>query len=144
MEKWTRWEPVSGLSGKYYLDSFAWSEKGFIVELIHAKKEEKVQVIFSNYIDAYRYTNESYYFKLFGDLSQQYGDDFYADWSFFKITNSEYLVWLSEKSCTWSDQLHFVHFCIMGGDEVLDIVTNYEPQVTFMEYKPDVNIIEQA
>lgn len=133
MEEWARWEPIKDISGKYYLDSFGWSEKGFIVELSSKKKGKKIQVIFDNYIDAFRYTNESFYFKLFGDLSEQYSDDFYADWSFFKVTNSEYLRWLSEKSCTWSDQIQFIHFCILGGDEVIDIVTNYEPEVKIIE-----------
>ncbi|MFA5998755.1 MAG: hypothetical protein WC747_01920 [Candidatus Babeliales bacterium] len=141
-EKWTRWEPINGLSGKYYLDYFAWSEKGFVVELISGKKEKRIQILFDDYIDSFRYTNESFCFKIFGDLSDQYGDDFYGDWSFFKVTNSEYLKWLSDKSRTWSDQIQFIHFCILGGDEVIDIVTNYEPKVRFIEYKPKVNNIE--
>ncbi len=133
MEEWTRWEPINGLSGKYYLDYFSWSEKGFIVELISERKKERIQILFDEYIDAYRYTNESFYFKLAGDLSDKYGDDFYGNWSFFKVTNSEYLKWLSEKSCTLSDQMHFVHFCILGGDEVIDIINNDEPKVKIIE-----------
>lgn len=136
MEKWTRWEPINGLSGQYSLDYFAWSEKGFVVELISGKKEERIQILFDEYIDAFRYTNESFYLKLPGD--------FYGEWNFFKATNSEYLKWLSEKSCTLSDRMHFIHFCILGGDEVIDIVANYEPKVRFMEYKPKVNIIEEV
>lgn len=134
MEEWTRWQPIEGLSGQYSLDDFAWSEKGFIVELLSDKKKERIQILFDEYIDAFRYTNESFYLKL--------PSDFYGDWNFFKATNSEYLKWLSDKSCTLSDQMHFIHFCIIGGDEVIDIVTNYEPKVRFIEYKPKVNIIE--
>lgn len=41
MEKWARWEPIKNISGKYYMDSFAWKEEGFVVELINEKKEKK-------------------------------------------------------------------------------------------------------
>ncbi len=33
MEQWTRWEPIQGLEGKYYLESFTWKEEGFFIEL---------------------------------------------------------------------------------------------------------------
>ncbi|MBP6892597.1 hypothetical protein KBB68_03385 [Candidatus Babeliales bacterium] len=79
--------------------------------------------------------------KIFDNSSQENNKDCYANWSFFKIVNSEYLAWLSEKSCTWSDQLKFIHFCIVGGDEVIDIVTNYEPKVTIMDYIPEAKSI---
>ena len=140
MEKWTRWEPINGLSGSYYHDSFLWSEKGFIIELINEGQGKRVQILFDNYVDAFRYTNESFYLKIFDNSSQENDTDFYANWSFFKIANSEYLAWLSEKSCTWSDRFNFIHFCIVGGDEVIDIVTNYEPKVTIIDYKREVKI----
>ncbi len=134
MEEWIRWEPIDGLSGQYSLDSFAWSEKGFNVELINHKNKEKIEILFDGYIDGFRYTYESFYLEL--------PRDFYGEWKLFKSTNSEYLKWLSEKSCTLSDQMDFIHFCIVGGDEVIDIVANYEPKVRFIEYKPKVKIIE--
>lgn len=133
MEKWIRWEPLKDLSGKYYLDSFVWPEEGLIIELSNENKGKKIQILFDGSIDAFRYTNESFCFKIFGDLSKQYGDDFYKNFSFFKVTNSEYLKWLSEKSLTWSNQFPFMHFCILGGDEVIDILARYEPIVKFIE-----------
>lgn len=138
MEKWTRWEPTSRLSGKYYLETVVWLEKGLIIKL--SQGDQKIELLFDGYIDAFRSTNESFYFKTFSDLSKQYGDEFYADWSFFKIANSEYLKWLSEKSCTWSDQFPFIHFCILGGDQIVEILVQYEPIVTVTEHKPDVKI----
>lgn len=119
------------MSGKYCLDAFLWPEEGLIIKL--SKGEQKIEILFDGYIDAFRYTNESFCFKIFGDLSKQYGDDFYKDWSFFKVTNSEYLKWLSEKSHTWSDRFPFIHFCIFGGNEVIDILAQYEPKIRFIE-----------
>ena len=62
-------------------------------------------------------------------MSQKYGSDFYNNWSFFKVQNSEYLQWLANKSHGWSDSFSFTHFCILSGDEMIDIVTNYEPEI---------------
>ncbi len=133
MEEWIRWEPIKDLSGKYYIDSLAISERGLIIQLSDHDKVKKIEILFDSAIDGYRYTNESFCFKIFGDLSQKYGTEFYKDFSFFKITNSEYLKWLSEKSRTWSDQFPFVHFCILGGDEVIDVLARYEPEVRMFE-----------
>lgn len=140
MEEWTRWEPIQGLEGKYYLESFAWKEAGFIVKLISEEKGKKIQILFDNFIDAFRYTNESFYLKILDNASQKDDIDFYSDFSLFKVTNSEYLAWILEKSCNLSDSMNFIHFCILGGDEFIDIVTNYEPKVTIMDYKPEVKI----
>ncbi len=89
-------------------------------------------ITFNGSADSYKYTNESFCFKIFGDLSDKYGDDFYSNWSFFKITDSDYLKWLSDKSCTVSDTLSFQHYCIIGGDEVVDVLSQKEPEVTII------------
>ena len=49
---------------------------------------------------------------------------------------------MTKQSCTWSDQFPFVHFCILGGDEIIDVLARYEPKVTIMEYEPEIKIIE--
>ena len=140
MEKWTRWEPIQGLEGKYYLESFVWPEEGVTIGLINEDKGKKIQIVFDGHIDAFRYTNESFYLKILDNASPQDDINFYKDFSLFKVINSEYLAWISEKSCTWSDQLPFMHFCILGGDEVIDVLARYEPKVTIMDYKPEVTI----
>ncbi len=140
MEEWTRWEPIQGLEGKYYLKSFAWKETGFIVELISEEKGKKIEILFDDYIDTFRYTNESFYLKILDNASSKDDIDFYKNFSLFKVTNSEYLAWISEKSCTLSNNMNFIHFCILGGDEFIDIVTNYEPKVTIIDYKLEIKI----
>ena len=131
MAEWAHWEPIKGLSGKYYIDFLMMSTDGLIIKL--SQGEQKIEIIFDEHVDAFRYTNESFCFKIFGDLSEQYGDDFYVGRSFFKVINSEYLAWLSEQSCTWSDQFPFMHFCIFGGDKVVDVLARYEPKVMIVE-----------
>ncbi len=130
MENWARWEPISNLSGKYYVDTILLSEAGLIIRLFEGSK--KLELNFRYAADSYKYTNESFCFKIFGDLSSRYGDDFYNNWSFFKVTNSNYLQWLSEKSRTYSDYFPFQHFCIIGGNEIIDVLAQKEPEVTII------------
>lgn len=142
MEEWNYWKPIQELSGKYYIDFLAISEERLMIQLSNENKVQKVEFIFDGTIDAYRYTNESFCFTIFAELSEKYGDDFYQNWSFFKIINSNYLQWLSKKSGTWANEFSFMHFCILGGDEVIDVLARYEPKVTIMDYEPKEKIIE--
>lgn len=129
MEEWTRWEPIKDILGKYFVDSLILSDNGLAIQLSDWDKEKKIEIIFDGCIDAYRYTNDSFSFKIPAGLSEKYGGEFYKNWSFFKITNSEYLAWLSEKSYEYSNDFPFIHFCIIGGDEIVDVLARYEPDV---------------
>jgi len=133
MEEWKRWEPMQGLSGRFVIDSLMLSYDALIIQLSAEDNDTKIEIVFDGNIDAYRYTNESFCFTIFSDLSKKYGDDFYSNCSFFKITNSEYIQWISGKSAGWADALPFRHFCIVGNDEVLDILACYEPKVKIIE-----------
>ena len=133
-EEWIRWEPVDGLTGKYSVDTMSLGEQGLIIGLSSlSDNTKKIEIKFEYAIDAYRYTNDSFSFKIAGDLTEKYGREFYGDWSFFKVTNSEYIQWISEKSCTYADEFAFIHFSIVGSDEIVDVLSRYEPTVAFVE-----------
>jgi len=131
MEEWKRWQPFEKMSGKFYVDTLMMLEEGLIIKL--SKGEQKIEIVFDGCIDAYRYIKDSFSFKIPSDLKKKYGIDFYGDCSFFKVTNSEYLAWLSEKSCEYSKDFPFMHFCIVGGDEIVDVLVRYEPEIKFIE-----------
>lgn len=134
-EQWTRWEPIEGLSKKYFIDSITDNiDEGFKVVFSDSNDDEKktIQMIFKDNVASYRNINESYVYKTIIMLKKTYGRDFYGDWTFFKVTNSNYLKMLSEESYTLSDGSNFIHFSFMLGDNMLDIIASYEPEVTFV------------
>ncbi|MFA5998756.1 MAG: hypothetical protein WC747_01925 [Candidatus Babeliales bacterium] len=131
MEEWKHWHPLEEVSGKFYVDGLMMLEDGLIIKL--SKGEQKIEILFDGCIDTYRYTNDSFSFKIISDLNKKYGIEFYGDWSFFKVSNSEYLSWLSEKSCEYSKEFPFMHFCVIGYDEIIDVIVRYEPKVRFIE-----------
>ncbi len=131
MEEWTRWQPAQGLSKKYTINSLTWSELGVIITLSDYDNRHQAQVVFENFVDAYRYTDQSYYSKKLTYLADTYGKDFYENWSFFKVTHSDYVQWIIEKSY----ESNFIHFCIVGNNKILDIVNGYEPEIKIIEQK---------
>lgn len=132
-EIWHRWEPIeSGLNGNYFVDHAESGLDGFRVLLAQDKTEERVTVFFSNGVLASRFSDEGMRTNLFRQLSEDYGTEFYANWSFFKVDNSSYIKWLSKECFGVIDGLEPKHFVIMGQDLIVDMVASYEPQVTIL------------
>ena len=133
-EKWIRWEPTSRLSAKYYVESIVDIDEGFKIILYDCKhSEKKTMILFPDSVDAYRRTDESFTLSTLHSLKENYGINFFGDWSFFKIENSEYLDWIKKQSFSISESLNFQHFCILASDFMIDIITNYEPEVSHIE-----------
>ena len=131
-EQWTKWEPAPALIKKYWIDAVLDTADDFSILLSDANNANKIQVIFENSVDAYRNADETYRYKLICDLNEKYGGDFYGSWTLFKVLNSEYLKWISEQSCTISDNRSLQHFSFIAADSVLDVVAPYEPMIKFM------------
>lgn len=129
VEEWTKWEPITGLSAKYYIDSISYNNEGFKVLLSEAHNPKKqVVIFFENGVEVYRSADETYRYRLFLDLSEKYGD-LHGKWTFFKVTNSLFLKWISEQSCTISDDRELIHYSLITGNDVLDIADPLEPKV---------------
>ncbi|MBP9765010.1 hypothetical protein KBD08_01615 [Candidatus Babeliales bacterium] len=135
MEEWSHWHPIAHIDGKFFIEDFHMSYKGIEIKLCSAKKDKKIEILFFNGADAYKCTNESWAFDIFAILTKKHGDDFYANWSFFKIINSNYAKSLSLTSCGLSNDTNFDHFCIVGNDEIIDILARYEPTVKILTAK---------
>lgn len=136
-EKWYRWEPANNLSKNYYIKSITDSvEDKFKIILSDAENSnKKILISFAHGVDAYRCTNESFTFLTIDSLEKTYGTDFYSNWAFFKVEDSEYLKWISKQSYGVYDgsKFPFTHFCILGVDAVVDIINTYEPTITFLD-----------
>lgn len=132
MEKWTQWEPVPGLVGRFYIQDLRMSKNGLTLQLCAESNDTKIEIVFSANIEAYRCTNESWCFTIFGELNQKYGGTFYNHWSFFKITNSRYADSLAVTSAGTSRGTKFDHFCIVDNDLVVDVLTLDTPIVKIL------------
>lgn len=128
-EKWTQWKPISNLSNKYYIESIINDATGLTIMFVDSiNKLAKLKMVFENGIDAFRITNETFILSTISYLNEKYGDQFYAEWTFFKVENSEYLKFLSEQSGRISDSYGVKKYSIITDEDSLDIVSTYEPK----------------
>lgn len=133
-EKWQQWIPLSHLEEKYYIESISESKNGFEVILANAKKSsKKILILFANSVNAFRNTNETFRLVTIDYLNKNYDVNFYSNWTFFKVENSEYIKWLSEQSHGISASYGVMHFSIVTDEQILDFACTYEPTVTFLD-----------
>ena len=128
---WKVWVPLEEekIKGNYYIQSVEDTLDGLKVVMESELDDFKVRITFSDYVWSYRNTNESYCWQIFSELSDKHGDDFYKDWAFFKIENSEYLKWISNNSAKIYDDGGAEHFVIKGLEQVVDIINDEEPKI---------------
>jgi len=144
-EKWIRWEAANIAAKKYHIESITETiEEKFKVKLSDTANKEIIYVSFPEGIDAYRNTTESYTLGIIHYLEKNYNKDFYTQWIFFKIENSEYLKWLSEKSHGISDDYQLMHFCILALDSIIDIACTSYPVISVEKISPDQEISEES
>lgn len=133
-ENWQRWEIGSELSSKYYIDSISDRVDGFRILLSDANDEsKKVEVLFEDSVHAYRSTDESYRQSTINNLDERYGTEFYGDYTFFKVSNSEYIHWLSLHSYGIAESEPLYHFSFLAVDSVLDVIATYEPKIFILK-----------
>lgn len=135
-EYWTKWEPVKGVSAKYYIDSvFDSDDRGFIIELSEQDGNKKrIRILFKDWVWSYKYVQEIFAANRLAEIRKKYGEDFFNGHTFFKITESNHLQQLSQES---SGILNYyggaIHFCFVSAESILDVIANYEPIIEFIE-----------
>ena len=130
-QQWIQWKPSSlNLDGNYNTSQVIDTPDCFKILITKVTELQLIEITFNTSVWAYRRTSESFRQNIFKELSLTYGNDFYINWSFFKITEgSSYLKWLDTESCGISDELNLTHYVIMTLDDIFDVVANYEPEI---------------
>ena len=129
-EKWAKWLPIEGLSMKYYVDEISDCMEGFVIKLSDSMDEsKKIKVIFGDSVWAYRSTDESLRQETINLLDKKYGAEFYAEYTFFKVTDSEYIKWIEAQSYKIFDSKTLIHFSIIAVDSIVDVIATYEPEI---------------
>jgi hypothetical protein len=133
-ERWTKWNPIKGLGPKYFIYYTKYSDMRLeiLLEDLHDKKKD-VRMVF-NSIFFYRVTMEFGRLLTIDFLNQNYEYDFYSKWTFFKVFNSEDLIWISNRSKKLSHKKALMHFSFIDVDNISDVIASEEPKV--MEIRP--------
>ncbi len=133
-EQWIRWEPIEGLSKKYYIESITYDSEELDIRLYDEKDRKKgLRIVFAS-VESYKWTEEGYALKTISILNETYGISFYANWTLFKIINSSYLQLLSEQSYTISDSLSLLHFTFIDPLSMVDVISKSEPKIELIVF----------
>jgi hypothetical protein len=132
-EKWSRWEPIEGLGHNYYLDGLVDNIDELIVRLSSEQDQSLgVEVRFDSAL-CYRVSEESFRQDTIRQLHLKYGGDFYAQWAFFKVEESNYLDWISRESYEFSSYVGLTHYCLKGLESFVDIAASDAPVVKLIK-----------
>lgn len=135
-EQWVHWEPASGLSPKYCIESILDNLEAFKIVLCDEHdSRKKIYMIFKGFVGSYKWTDETFKLGTISFLNKQYGMKFYSGWTFFKVINSKYMQLISEESCSISDSRNLMHFVIIESNSILDIIASSDPKIEFVESK---------
>ncbi|BAD63734.1 hypothetical protein ABC1196 [Shouchella clausii KSM-K16] len=89
LEHWERWVPTNGIPSRLYNDTFIDNKEGIVLEFSDEKDKKKMVVKFEKGVLSYRNTDEGSLLRKLNYLEQQYGSDFYSEWTLFKVINSD-------------------------------------------------------
>lgn len=127
MEYWEKWIPIRGLPSTLYNDSLIDNSDGITLEFSDENEQNKIIVKFDGCVLSYRNTDEGSLGKIFKFLDKQYGTDFYANWTFFKVKNSEYINWFHEVSLGMYKSEPIEHYVFLTPDDVIEILSTDSP-----------------
>ena len=132
-EQWTRWEPVIGLARKYDIETIYNNNDGLTITLMDVKNNKsKVHMIFTGRLISYRWADETYMDYRVQNLFRDYGSEFFCEWTFFKVTDSEYSKYISKTSGTISDYTPYIHFAFFTEESIFEVLVMYEPEIEFV------------
>lgn len=129
MEHWERWIPINVLPSTLYNDTFIDTKAGTILEFSDQEEKQKIVITFGDGVLSFRNTDEGSLLKKLSYLDNQYGTDFYSEWTLFKVKNSEYISWFLEESSGIYEPNQVVHYVFLTPNDVIEILSTYTPNI---------------
>ena len=134
-EQWIRWNPKINLTTVYFVSNRRFFGNSLEIFLSDSYgKEEDLKFTFNNSVFFYNITDENCRILRIVYLEKNYTKEFCADWTFFKIYNSEWLNWISGLSKNEIDTSLLTHFVFVDDDIYLDVISSKEPEIATVDH----------
>lgn len=128
MPKIKIWKPLENISGRYWLENMLLIDCNYVfVYKKHKEENIKIHVVCNGFPASFMYTNETYeggYTHLDNERIK-----IVHPWCFYTVEDSLYLKKISDDSQGLSDIIGLKHYCIISGDERVDIIHAVDPLV---------------
>lgn len=128
METWKKWIPVEGMPQTFYIDKIL-AKNGLFITLKSDVYKKSIVFIFDGPLLSNRKTKRNVLSKKIDALKEQYGSQFFDEWSLFIVENSDYCKWLIEGSYGFYENQNVIHYVFMGSNSVFEVLAPYEPDV---------------
>ena len=132
-EQWTQWKPVENLAKDFFVKWVKMSNDNFkILFFSDETPTRNLLVTFKHPVLFYKSTDETCAQETICDIKRKHGKEFIQQCPFFKATDSLYINWLIDESCTTLDKKDLLHFIFFEINSLIDVITTGEPLVEWI------------
>jgi len=135
-ENWIRWNPDNLPDGKYFVTDFVQNTDGTKICIVDEAPIENcnIEVFFDGVTPIARTSIEGIRMRTWGEVQEKYNDKlFFRNWFFYKVENSKLTEWVEEESCGFYKKENLIHFCIVTGEDIIDIISTFEPTIKLIQ-----------
>lgn len=128
-ENWVIWNPLNLPKGNYVVTEFLQNTDGTKITL--SDESNNISILFDGITPLIRTSIEGIRMRTWGEVQQKYNNKyFFRNWFFYKVENSKLAKWAEEESCGFYVSEKLLHFCIVTGEDVIDILSTFEPDIS--------------
>lgn len=127
-EEWIKIKKYGIPEGEFVVTSFVQDIEG--VKIVLEDDRHTVKILFDGIPVLLRNTIEGMRMRTWGEVQSKYQDkNFFRDNFLYKVENSGLINWCVEESCGFYESNQLIHFCIVTSEEMIDIISTFEPIV---------------
>ena len=127
-EEWIKIGQDKIPKGQFVVTSFVQNSEG--TKVVLADEKNTVEIFFDGIPSMLRSATEGIRMRTWSEVQLKYNDKFiFENWFFFEIKRSKLIEWIIEESCNFYDGDKLNHFCIVTGEELIDIIASFEPVI---------------
>lgn len=118
---------------EYTVKKVQQDDKGTMIVL--ESEQFLVKVMFGGFVYALLSSDESGLQKRNHEWCQKFGGERLLKETFFKLSNSKFIDFISDQTFGYYDDMELMHFVVWTEDDTVEIIAHYEPQIEIQEKK---------
>jgi hypothetical protein len=130
-ESWVKFNPTNMPELDYYVTKIIQDSEG--TKFILKDSKNNVEIFFDGFIPMLTVSDEGIRMRTWMKIeSEQPENFFFRHWFLYKVENSKLLKWVEKESFGVYEE-GLIHFIIATSDDVIDILSYFEPKITISE-----------
>lgn len=127
-EEWGKVETYNIPEGRFVVTKFVQNSEG--TKIVLDDERTVVEVFFDGVPILARIAVENIRMRTWSEVQLKYKDKYmFKNTFFFEIKNSLLVKWAVEEGCGFYDENEIRHYCIITGQEIIDLLVTFDPVV---------------